>query len=217
MKIDLADQINEILLDSIKKIIRQDNFQIKDIPQIILLIPKNKSHGDLSVNIAMQLSRELNLKPLDIIVETFDDREYAKNRLIGPTNLAVSFAKEIKTDFNNFGLLLDLSHIPILEEDFVESLKIAKDFIKHIHIGNCILKDKDHPAFGDNHPRFGIVNGENDMAVLTDFIKALIEIDYFKKAGATLIFEVKPLPGEDPELTIAGSKRFLSRVLNNIY
>ena len=66
MKIDLADQINEILLDSIKKIIRQDNFQIKDIPKIIILIPKNKSHGDLSANIAMQLSRELNLKPLDI-------------------------------------------------------------------------------------------------------------------------------------------------------
>ncbi|MBU4361165.1 arginine--tRNA ligase, partial [bacterium] len=66
MKIDLADQIEEILLDSIKKIIGQENFQIKDIPKIILLIPKNKSHGDLSTNIAMQLSQELKLKPLDI-------------------------------------------------------------------------------------------------------------------------------------------------------
>lgn len=66
MKINLADQIEEILLDSIKKNIRQDNFQIKDIPKIILLIPKNKSHGDLSTNIAMQLSRELKSKPLDI-------------------------------------------------------------------------------------------------------------------------------------------------------
>ncbi|GAH72792.1 unnamed protein product, partial [marine sediment metagenome] len=66
MKIDLADQIEEILLDSIKKNIRQDNFQIKDIPKIILLIPKNKSHGDLSTNIAMQLSRELRVKPLDV-------------------------------------------------------------------------------------------------------------------------------------------------------
>jgi len=66
MKIDLADQIEEILLDSIKKIIRQDNFQVKDIPELILLIPKNKSHGDLSTNIAMQLSRELKSKPLDI-------------------------------------------------------------------------------------------------------------------------------------------------------
>ncbi len=66
MKINLADQIEEILLDSIKKNIRQDNFQIKDIPKIILLIPKNESHGDLSTNIAMQLSRGLKSKPLDI-------------------------------------------------------------------------------------------------------------------------------------------------------
>src|SRR5665648_880058 len=66
MKIDSTDQIKEILLDAIKKIIKQDNFQIKEIPKIILLIPKNKSHGDFSTNIAMQLSRELKLKPLDI-------------------------------------------------------------------------------------------------------------------------------------------------------
>lgn len=66
MKIDSADQIKEILLGSIEKNIRQGNFQIKDIPKIILLTPKNKSHGDLSTNIAMQLSRELKAKPLDI-------------------------------------------------------------------------------------------------------------------------------------------------------
>jgi arginyl-tRNA synthetase len=66
MKIDLADQIEEILLDSIEKNIIQGNFQIKNIPKIILLTPKNKFHGDLSTNIAMQLSRELKSKPLDI-------------------------------------------------------------------------------------------------------------------------------------------------------
>jgi arginyl-tRNA synthetase len=77
MKIDLTDQIEEILLDSITKIVRQENFQIKEFPQIILLIPKNKSHGDLSTNIAMQLSRELKSKPLDIahlIVDNLDIR-----------------------------------------------------------------------------------------------------------------------------------------------
>jgi len=66
VKIDLADQIKDILLGSIEKNIRQGNFQIKDIPRIILLTPKDKSHGDLSTNIAMQLARELRAKPLDI-------------------------------------------------------------------------------------------------------------------------------------------------------
>jgi len=66
MKSDLTVQIEEILLGSIEENIKQGNFQIKDIPKIILLIPKNKSHGDLSTNIAMQLSRQLPAKPLDI-------------------------------------------------------------------------------------------------------------------------------------------------------
>jgi len=75
MKIDSADQIKEILLGSIEKNIRQGNFDTKNIPKIILLTPKNKSHGDLSTNIAMQLSRELKSKPLDIanfIIENLD-------------------------------------------------------------------------------------------------------------------------------------------------
>ncbi|MBA7625191.1 Arginine--tRNA ligase [subsurface metagenome] len=89
MKIDLADQIKEILSGSIEKNIRQGNFQIKDIPKIILLIPKNKSHGDLSTNIAMQLSRELKAKPLKIanfIVNNLDIRGTIidKAKIAGP-------------------------------------------------------------------------------------------------------------------------------------
>ena len=163
---------------------------------------------------ALSKADELQVGSIDIVVETFDDREYAKNRLIGPTNIAVDFAGQVKKDFSNFGLLLDLSHLPILEEDFNNSLNIAKDYIKHIHIGNCILKDRQHPAFGDNHPRFCVKNGENDIKVLADFIRALISTGYFKKPGSTVIFEVKPLYGEDPDLTIAGSKRAFLRALN---
>lgn len=66
MKINLTDEIKKILLNSIEKNIKQGNFHIKDIPEIILLTPKNKTYGDLSTNIAMQLSRELKLKPMDI-------------------------------------------------------------------------------------------------------------------------------------------------------
>ncbi|MBE3127630.1 MAG: arginine--tRNA ligase [Candidatus Atribacteria bacterium] len=116
MKIDLADQINEILLDSIKKIIRQDNFQIKDIPKMILLIPKNKSHGDLSTNIAMQLSRELKSKPLDIahlIVSNLDiqDTIVDKVKIAGPgfinfwlnENWLYKILDEIREQGENYG------------------------------------------------------------------------------------------------------------------
>ena len=161
-------------------------------------------------------AKELGRKPVDIIIETFDDKEFAKNRLIGPTDIAVNFAHQIKKEYDNFGLLLDLSHLPILGENFIESLNKAKEFIKHIHIGNCIIKDKSHPAFGDNHPRFCVAGGENDIDILASFIKALVMIGYFEKPNSTLIIEVKPLPGEDPDLTVAGSKRALLRAFNMI-
>ena len=75
MKTDVIAQVKKTILDSINENIKQGNFQIKDIPEIILLAPKNKLHGDLSTNIALQLSRILRLKPMDIahfIVKNLD-------------------------------------------------------------------------------------------------------------------------------------------------
>ena len=116
MKIDLADQIKEILLNSIEENIKQDNFQIKDIPKIILLIPKNKSHGDLSTNIAMQLSRELRVKPLDVanfIVNNLDihDSIIDKVKIAGPgfinfwlsENWLYKVLDEIREQGENYG------------------------------------------------------------------------------------------------------------------
>ena len=116
MKIDLADQIKEILLGSIEKNIRQGNFQIKDIPKIILLIPKNKSHGDLSTNIAMQLSRELRAKPLDIanfIINNLDIQSTIidKAKIAGPgfinfwlsENWLYKVLDEIREQGENYG------------------------------------------------------------------------------------------------------------------
>ncbi|MCL5069910.1 MAG: sugar phosphate isomerase/epimerase [Actinobacteria bacterium] len=180
--------------------------------ELILAVDSVKVLCDYSI----KKSNELNKKPIDIIIETFDDKEYAKNRLIGPTKMAVEFAKEIRADFENFGLVLDLSHLPILGENFDQSLKQAREFIKLIHIGNCIIKNKNHPAFGDNHPRFCIDGGENNIDVLASFIKSLIGINYFKVPGNTLILEVKPLSDEDSDVTVAGSKRALLAAISRL-
>ncbi len=96
MKSDLNAQVKEILSDSIEKNIKQGNFQIKIIPEIILLTPKNKSHGDLSTNIAMQLSRELKLKPLDIAHFIVDNLNI-KDSIIGEVEI-------VRPGFINFCL-----------------------------------------------------------------------------------------------------------------
>ena len=40
-------------------------------------------------------------------------------------------------------------------------------------MGNCILKDRSHRAYGDQHPRFGVNGGENDVDQLRDFFETL--------------------------------------------
>lgn len=96
MKTDVIAQVKKTILDSIEKNIKQSNFQIKIIPEIILLTPKNKSHGDLSTNIAMQLSRELKLKPLDIAHFIVDNLNI-KDSIIGEVEI-------VRPGFINFCL-----------------------------------------------------------------------------------------------------------------
>ena len=151
---------------------------------------------------------------LPIALETFDQVEYGKNALIGPTVDAVSFAEKVKAKYPNFGLLLDLSHMPLLGESAKEMLIPARDVLVHVHIGNCVMRDSSHPAYGDNHPCFGIPGGENGVAELAAFLDCLFGIGYL--GGETIrpiSFEVKPVAafGETSEIVIANSKRVLSK------
>jgi sugar phosphate isomerase/epimerase len=119
-------------------------------------------------------------------------------------------AAAVKEDFPDFGLMYDLSHQPLLDEEALPALTLLKDHLVHVHVGNCV-KDPAHPAYGDQHPRFGLPGGENDVPELVDFLRALFEIGYLKGAveGPLPIvgFEVKPLPGEASETVIASAKR----------
>jgi sugar phosphate isomerase/epimerase len=108
-------------------------------------------------------------------------------------------------------LTVDLSHLPLLNETPQEALAAAKDHLAHIHVGNCLMKDVNHPAYGDNHPPFGIEGGENDVQELVEFLEALFDIRYFTKELPTgrpvVTLEVKPLPDQDSALLIAATKR----------
>jgi len=103
---------------------------------------------------------------LRIVLEIFD-REIDKKCLIGPAKDARMVAEEVRKEFDNFGLLVDLSHLPLLNETPTQAIMPIKDYLVHAHMGNCILQDKEHPGYGDQHPRFGIKGGENDVKELT--------------------------------------------------
>lgn len=150
-------------------------------------------------------------EPINIILETFDQVPFGKNCLIGPTRQAVRVAEVLRKEHSNFGLMIDLSHLPLLGESAQEALSLAKDHLLHVHIGNCVKKDSSHPAYGDNHPRFGCDGGENDVSELAEFLKVLREIGYLDRDDRFVSFEVMPMKGESSELVIAGSKRTLKQ------
>jgi hypothetical protein len=76
-----------------------------------------------------------------VVLEIFDF-DIDKKSLIGPAVLAKRFAEEIRKEHNNFGLMTDLSHIPMLHETCEESILPIKDYLAHAHMGNTVIKDK---------------------------------------------------------------------------
>lgn len=146
---------------------------------------------------------------LKVVVETFDF-DIDKKALIGPNAEAVRFSERVREKHDNFGLMLDLSHLPLQRETTRQALHLAKDHLVHAHMGNCVVKDPLHSAYGDQHPRFGIAGGENDVPEVAEYIRTLIEIGYLKKDQPQILsFEVKPLADESSQIVLANAKRTL--------
>jgi sugar phosphate isomerase/epimerase len=167
---------------------------------------------DSALNALVKTTRELcdyaGTKEMSIAIETFD-KEIDKKALIGPSDLASEFADAVNR--RNFGLMVDLSHLPLLEETSEECAWYVKDHVVHLHVGNCVMREG-HPAYGDAHPRFGVEGGENDVWELADFLKAFIDIGFLNgERQPFMSFEVKPMAGESSEIVIANAKRALNQ------
>ena len=156
-------------------------------------------------------SHALKKGGINIVLEQFDF-DIEKYALIGLAKDARFVAESVRKEFLNFGLLVDLGHLPLIREDTGETLRLLAEYLVSVHIGNCVLADTTHPAHGDKHPRFGIKGGEVTNDCLAKFLRLLFEVGFLKARSTNLpivSYEVKPLPGEDPELIIANSKRAL--------
>ncbi len=152
-------------------------------------------------------------KGITVILEVFD-REIDKKCLIGPAAVVDEIARRVKRSRRNFGVLVDLSHIPLLGESPEQALLPVRDHLLHAHIGNCYFKDRSDPAWGDVHPRFGYPGGVNDVPEITAFLKTLFAIGYLKADGSVrraVSFELKPAADEDPALMLAAAKRKLNQ------
>lgn len=147
---------------------------------------------------------------IQIVHEVFDF-DIDKRSLIGPVSLAKRYAEDIRAEFDNFGLMVDLSHLPLIRETAQQAILPIKDYLVHAHMGNCVVKDKNFPAYGDQHPRFAFPGGENDVSELAEFLKVLIDIGFLNEQQPPIVsFEVKPYDDEDPDVVVANAKRTLN-------
>ena len=149
-------------------------------------------------------------KDMNIVLEVFDF-DLDKKSLIGPAPYALKFAETMREYTNNFGLMVDLSHIPQTYETSKFVLEVLKPYIVHFHIGNAVIEDGAE-AFGDTHPRFGFPTGVNDVNEVLNFLRCIKDAGFFNAENPMVLsFEVKPWKDEDSELIIANSKRVLNR------
>ena len=146
---------------------------------------------------------------MPVLCEVFD-YDIAKKSLIGPVDMVKRYAETICSEYDNFGLMVDLSHIPMLHETIEESLLPVQQYIRHAHMGNTVIKSPECPAYGDEHPRFGFPNSENDVEELAAYLRLLLKIGFLNEKKRPIVsFEIKPFGEEDPEVCLANAKRTL--------
>lgn len=79
MTVNPLEKINQALKEAIAEaIIAAGLAQREEIPVIVLEVPKEKAHGDLATNAAMQLSRIAKKNPRQIAEELIKHLDYAK-------------------------------------------------------------------------------------------------------------------------------------------
>lgn len=177
--------------------------------------PRRKVAVDHLVVSLTELGERCTEAGLRLCLETFD-RDVDKRCLIGPNALAVEVSRRVRERVPTFGLMVDLSHLPLQGESIRDAIAATSDHLVHVHIGNCVLNPAD-PLYGDQHPRFGYPGGANGVSELRAFLETLLEVGYLQAdRRAPVAFEVKPIPGESASTTIASSQRTLVRAWSTI-
>ena len=166
------------------------------------------------VEIGLELKRYGDI-PLRL--ETFDQLPYGKNCLIGSNADAALIAKDVRAEIPGFGLMIDLSHLPLQGETPAQAWQACGEYVVHAHIGNCVMNNPAHPMNGDEHPPFCIPEGENCVDELTDYLRVLLEGGYLNtETRPFLSFEVSLFDNWTPESAITNAKETLDAAWSRV-
>lgn len=116
-----------------------------------------------------------------LILETFDQLPYGKNCLIGSNADAAVIAREMRKKFPEFGLMIDLSHLPLQGETPQQAWDAVAPYLVHAHIGNCVMEKPGHPMNGDEHPPLADPDGRNGLPELVEYLQTLLKGGFLNK------------------------------------
>ncbi|MDR7545050.1 MAG: sugar phosphate isomerase/epimerase [Armatimonadota bacterium] len=139
------------------------------------------------------------------------DRSIDKESLIGLHPDAIDVAREVRKWYPSFGLLYDLSHFPLNNEDIHRVIPELLPYLVHVHIGNAYIKDRRHIAYGDLQPRFDFPDSEVTTDHVRAFFRLLVDLGFLNPTTRPVCSaEVRPLvAGERSELIVANAKRVI--------
>jgi len=152
--------------------------------------------------------------PLTLSVENF----YIAQEdpfLIGPTLEFARMLRDLRGKRPRLGLTFDTSHILQLKEDLLPTFSRVQDVIAHIHLSNCLIKDRSSPFYGDKHPPYGLPGSEIGIPELAGFFRTLKDKGTFSRAFPTnkpvLSLEVITPADRTPEKTLEEAKEALAK------
>jgi sugar phosphate isomerase/epimerase len=127
------------------------------------------------------------------------DQTVRHRQLVGPTSEALEVVSRAREEVSNVDLNLDLSHLLQLGEDPLHEFRRSRASCRHVHLSNCVLRDRHSPLYGEQHPPFGIAGSEVGVHQLAVVLRTLAEAGYLAaEEPATLGLEVVPPPGSEP-------------------
>ena len=137
------------------------------------------------------------------------DRTLHKRKLIGPSLEAAALCRRLWAEGSaNFASMIDMGHVPLLGETLAQAFEDSAGCIGHVHFGNCIRRNPQHPLFGDKHVPWGIAEGEYGVAAVAEFLGRGRAAGYFAQAHrGTASFEMRPYAELGPAASL---ERFFS-------
>ena len=129
-----------------------------------------------------------------------------RHALIGPTSRAVTLAENLRSDgFDNFGLGVGVGRLTLAGEG-PESLASLAPYLQWFYFSNAV------PSRGDVGPSFGAADGKVTPALLSQFARALAEIDY----TGPIAVAVRPTGSEVSETVVQVALSLLNEATGSL-